>query len=184
MLYRSTSTNRLRALSALSALWCLLAGSASAAEALTPASVLADINARGAYAVVNDIFEKPEWGELLDHIETGQRQWLAVAVKIYVGSDAGSAEMLTSAVGVALLHQLRQVLLKVAPVLGMGPICSSPDIDDPRWSTQEKTVANLDARIASVSKLRGADVTSARDSCLKYLREARAFLLSPNGPYS
>jgi hypothetical protein len=181
MRYRSTSANHFRTLSAV---WCLFAGSASAADAVTPATVIADINARGAYEVVKDIFEKPEWGELLDHIETGQRQWLEVAVKLYAGTDAGSTEMLTSAVGVALLHQPRQVLLKVAPVLGMELICSSPDIDDPRWSTQEKTVANLDARIASVSNLRGADVTSARDSCLKYLREARAILLSPNGPYS
>src|SRR6266480_5170993 len=177
----STSSNRLRALSAL---WFLLAGSASAGGALTPASVLADINARGAYAVVKDIFEKPEWSELLDHIETGQRQWLEVAVKIQAGTDAGSTEMLTSAVGVALLHDPRQVLLKVAPVLGMEGICFSPDIDDPRWPTQQKAVANLDARIASVSRLRGADVASARESCLKYLKEAKAILLSPNGPYS
>jgi hypothetical protein len=180
MRYRSTSNHRPRALLPL---WFLLAGAAGAAGALTPAAVLADINARGAYAFVNAVFDKPEWGELLDHIETGQGQWLEVAIKLHAGTDAGSSEMLTSAVGVALLRNPRQVLLRVAPVLGMEGVCSSPDIDDPRWPTQQKAVANLDARIVSVSKLNRADVASARDSCLKYLRDARAVLISPNGPY-
>jgi hypothetical protein len=180
MRYSRTSDNRLRTLSAL---WFLLAGAAGAAGRLTPAAVLADINARGAYAFVNAVFDKPEWSELLGHIETGQRQWLEVAVKLHDGTDAGSSEMLTSAVGVALLHNPRQVLVKVAPVLGLEGVCSSPDIDDPRWPTQQKAVANLDARIASVTKVSGAAVASARDSCLKYLREAKAVLVSPNGPY-
>ena len=164
-------------------MWFLFAGAASAAGTLTPASVLADINARGAYAVVKDLFDKPEWSVILDHIETGQSQWLKVAVALYGGTDAGSTEMITSAAGVALLHQPRRVLLEVGPVLGLEGICSAPDIDDPRWSTQQKLVKNLDARIASVSRLNGDDVGSARDSCLKFLREARALMLSPNGPY-
>jgi hypothetical protein len=100
-----------------------------------------------------------------------------------VAVSAGRQEMLTSAAGVALLHQPRRVLLEVAPVLGLEGICSAPDIDDPRWSTQQKLVKNLDARIASVSRLNGADVASARDLCLKSLNEARALMLSPNGPY-
>jgi hypothetical protein len=84
---------------------------------------------------------------------------------------------------VALLHQPRQVLMQVAPVLGIEEVCSSPDIDDPRWSTQKKAIENLDARTAAVSRLSGADIAAARASCLKSLREARAILASPNGPY-
>jgi hypothetical protein len=81
--------------------------------------------------VVQDLFDKPKWTEILGKIETGRRQWLDVAVKLYAGTDAGSTEELALAVGVALLHQPRQVLLQVAPVLGIEEVCSSPDIDDP-----------------------------------------------------
>jgi methanethiol S-methyltransferase len=68
--------------------------------------------------------------------------------------------------------------------LGIEEVCSSPDVDDPRWSTQKKAVENLNARTAAVTQLSGADIAAARASCLKSLMEARAILVSPNGPYS
>jgi hypothetical protein len=174
----------MKSLRTVAALLFCCACDAAAAPALTAAAVLADIHVRGPYAVVQSIWEKPEWGELLGKVETGQTAWLHVAVAIYPGTDAGSAEELTSAVGVALLHDPQQVLLSVAPVLGLEGICSAPDTDDPRWPTREQVVANLDDRIAAVSHLSDRTVAAVRASCLKYLRENRALLMSPNGPYS
>jgi hypothetical protein len=177
---RSGST---RSLSTLVAVLLCCTCNAGVAQALTAAAVLSDIHARGPYAVVQSLWGKPEWDDLLVKVETGQTDWLQVAVMIYPGTDAGSAEELTYAVGAALLHDPHQVLLRVAPVLGLEGICSAPDIDDPRWSTKQKAVANLDDRIAAVRRLSDPSVAAARASCLKYLHEDRALLLSPNSPY-
>ena len=151
---------------------------------LTAAGVRADIRARGPAAVLNDLWDKPGWDELLRNIETGQSGWLRVAVKIHPATDGAASDTLTLAVGEALLHNPRVVLLQVAPELGIQSVCSAPDVDDARWDTKDKALADLDARIVAVTRLAGPDIAAARASCLQHLNEARAYLVSANGPYS
>jgi hypothetical protein len=156
----------------------------AAVDTSNAATFLADINSRGVRAVLNDIWGKPDWDSLLTQVETGQKAWLLVAVRMYEATDAGSTEMLTSATGVALLTNPRYVLLQVAPTFGLENVCSGPDIDDARWSTKPQAIANLDERIHSVSALKGQDIAKARAACLKSLKADRDLLESPNGPYS
>jgi hypothetical protein len=151
--------------------------------ALTATAVLSDIHTRGATAVVNDIWNKPAWSQILTNIETGQRQWLKVAVELHPGTDAGSSEMLTSAAGVALLHNPHDVLLRLGPELSIEGICTAPDVDDPRFDTKQKAIQSLEARIAAVTQVTSADVAAARRSCLEFLKQAKAILVTTGGPY-
>jgi len=167
-------------LSGLLALALCLA-SAATADTMTAASMLSDIKARGARAVFKSIENTPRWDEVLTHVESGERQWLKVAVMLYSATDAGDSEMLTLAAGVALLRRPRDVLIYAAPTLGIQFVCGQPVEGDPGVETPTKLLAYLDARIAAVSRLTGVDVAAARTSCLKYLTEARSQAASSNG---
>jgi hypothetical protein len=151
-------------------------------SALTAAGVMADVNARGASAVVEDLWRGPGWDQLMAHIRTGQSSWLHVAVSIRPGTDGGSGETLALALGDALDSNPRNVLSIAAPAIGTEEICSGPDIDD--YRTKEMYVAALDRRMYKVAALTDDVLLAVRTSCLKSLAETKEYMLSPKGPYS
>ena len=130
------------------------------------------------------IWNTPNWEYLLSRVETGRRAWIDVAAKLYPGTDAGSTEMLTLALGEALVHSPREVLIQGASTFGVESICSGPDVDDHRYETRDRAVAAVVERITAVRKLRGRDVAALRASCLRSLQAEKALLLSDKGPYS
>jgi hypothetical protein len=72
---------------------------------LKPETLLEEIKLKGARTVVFKLYDDSNaWDYILKEIATGDRSWLEVAVALHPGSDAGSSEMLTLAVGEALEH--------------------------------------------------------------------------------
>ena len=172
----------LRCVAAMTLL-CFLVPEASTGSIPSAPAVLSEIHTRGATAVLNEICGTPKWDQILTKIETGQSGWLDVAIALHPATDGGASEMLALAAGEALLHNPREVLMRVASVLGIEGVCSGPDIDDPRYAIQQKAVSTLDARILAVARLKDRKLSDLRDSCLKLLRSEKALLLSADGPY-
>jgi hypothetical protein len=70
-----------------------------------PADVLAAVRARGAKAVVADVWATDAWQKQIQPgVVSGDAKWLEVAQALHSGTDAGSAEDLNQALTVALLR--------------------------------------------------------------------------------
>jgi len=160
----------------------VLAPLAVGAAPITPAALLKDLEARGPKVVVEELWNGAGWDDVLWHVRSGDAEWLRVAVALHAGTDAGSSETLALALGDALDRHAAAVLRIVAPTFGTGEICAGPDID--HFVARDAYVAALDRRISAVSAIGEADLAADRASCLSSLKEVRAHILSPDGPFS
>jgi hypothetical protein len=141
----------------------------------TAREVLSQINARGPRAVLDDLWGRPGWDDLLTKVETGQEGWLKVATAIRPATDAGASEMLTLAVAAALYRNPRSTLKLGAPAFGVEAICGA--LDD-EWETKQSAIAHLNGRIGAVNTISDQDITAIRDECLKHLLHAKQYVLS------
>ena len=147
-------------------------------------SILLNIQVHGAEYVYQQYESQDEWNTVLGQIETGDKDWLKVAVAFYQVSDAGPADMLIYATGVALVNSQYYVLAVAAPVMSIEGVCGYPDMADPRFDTKEQTIAYLDARIDVVSNLNPKDISDRKEQCLEMLHKTRKEVSGPKGPFS
>ena len=147
-------------------------------------AILLNIQMRGAEYVYKQYDSQDEWNAVLEKIETGDKDWLKVAVAFYQVSDAGPAEMLIYATGVALAKSPHNALAIAAPVMSIEGVCGYPDMADPRFDTKKQTLAYLNARIDAVSNLNQKDVSDRKEQCLEMLHKTRNEVSSPKGPFS
>ena len=163
----------------------LVASAVLAANSLDASVILKKIQERGPRHSAKELWDSSSrWVELIKNVESGKKQWLEVAKALRPGTDAGASEMLGLATGVALLRSPREVLLLLAPVMGIDAICGFPDTSDDRYKTQKLTLQYLDARISTVKSLVGAEIAGLKDQCLEQLNRTKAQVLSPSGPFS
>jgi hypothetical protein len=155
-----------------------------AAELLDPLLLLKEIESKGPDFVYKNILIKEKWLAFVKNVESGKKPWLQVAAAIHPATDGGPSEALTLAAGVALIHSPKEVLLVAGPELGIEGVCGFPDMGNPQYDTQKKTVSYLDARIKTVSKLSQPEIGQVRDQCLKFLEKTKSEVLSPKGPFS
>lgn len=69
------------------------------------------------------------WKNLLSNVESGNDEWLKVAVAIHPGVDAGTGEDLTFAVATALRKNPATVLKLIGPDFPLEHICNVPLIE-------------------------------------------------------
>jgi hypothetical protein len=137
-----------------------------------PSSTLRAIDARGASAVVRELWANPQgWDRVIRAIAQGTPDGLAVALALRSGSDAGASEELTEAVTRALLTSPAAVLRTLIPPYRLDAVCSVPS--DPPM-TYEEAVAELDRLRASVASLRDSDLADRRAACLRSFDDGRA----------
>jgi hypothetical protein len=149
----------------------------SAAPPLSPSlhasSILADVRAQGARAVVAALWpDSDRWNKVMANIGRGRPEWLKVAVALRPGTDAGAAETLDEAVFVAL----RTAPVAVLKLLKDGRfdtkfVCSSNVGTD---YTPAESRRFIRERIKVLSRLSDAKVLATRDQCLAGLRAALA----------
>lgn len=140
---------------------------------LQASSILADVKAQGAGAVVASLWsDSGHWNQVMANIGRGRPEWLEVAVALHPGTDAGAAETLDEAVFFAL----RTAPVSVLKLLKEGRfetkfVCSSNVGED--YTTAESR-RFIEERIKVLSSLSDADVLATRDQCLAGLRAALA----------
>jgi hypothetical protein len=156
----------------------------TAAQNPSATSILFEIHKQGAKKVFTRLWESNEWDYVIKQIETGEKNWLRVATKLYEATDAGASEMLILATGVALYKAPYSVLEIAAPVFSIENICGYPDLGDPPLNTKVKSLAYLDARIKTVRSLNQEEVAQHREQCLETLNKTRIEVAGPKGPFS
>lgn len=150
------------------------ASQTNAGKLKDPMHLLMVIQKKGARATIEDLYKNYiTWNLLLKKIASGDQQWLNVAVRLRPGTDAGSSEMLGLAVGEALAKFPGNVLSICVPYFEIDTVCSSLDVDDPRFgASYELAIAEIQKRIDAVSVISNPALEKAKKICLKNLKES------------
>lgn len=139
---------------------------------LSPEVILQDIKVVGAKVEVTRLCKNDSlWGVVLLGVSKGIEEWLAVAEKLRPAADAGASHTLALSLGEALEHNPGTVLRKYGNSVNI--VCSSPDVDDPRYGNYEKAFEAINGRYRSVQDLQESDLKSVKDSCLRALEKSR-----------
>jgi len=127
-----------------------------------------EIKMHGAKQEVNRLSTNPTlWKLLIDSVEHGQKEWVSVAEVLLRGADAGSSEALEAALGVTLLVNPKQILMRIGLI---HSACQGPDVDDPRFNSYEKAFKSTQMRIEKVSTVNDSNLVAARNQCLDLLK--------------
>jgi hypothetical protein len=145
----------------------------------TPELLLNRIRSEGAAAVVRSLWGKTGWSDLTDHVASGNRQWVDVAMAISPGTDAGATEELSDALFVAL-GQNPAYVLKVLPMeesgaipLALSVICSGRT---DALATYDASISEQKKVEAAVEKVTVAALESKKRECLMKLKAGEADL--------
>lgn len=136
----------------------------------------ADISHLGAKRVLWEKLwdSQPAFETLLNHVESGDREWLNIAVKLRSVSDAGASEMLEASVSVALAKRPANVLAILSDERNPGTfsvvgICSdgmlSIDKSDQEIAEWRKSA------ISAITKVKLRALKRIRQKCLKNLSQ-------------
>jgi hypothetical protein len=142
----------------------------AAATPLNPRAIAADIAAHGADAVVTRLFTHGDYDRVLDHIDKGEAEWVALAPKLAPGTDAGTAESLVIALAFALPKNPRAVLPLITgkDAFPVEDVCGAPFI--------EGTIGDIPAYVkkakAAVSRVSDPKLAKAKAACLAQLDKA------------
>jgi hypothetical protein len=164
-------------------LFALGVSTAGESNAIAPTVLLQKLQGDHAQSVVQRLNDA-QWSFILKHIESGEKTWLDVAESLHERTDAGQSEMLSLAVGIALLENPSGALGTTVAGLPIEGVCGYPDMTDARTDSQAKVVAYLDARIQTLAKVTTKKGTEQRNKCVQILEATRTDVLSPNGPFS
>jgi len=155
------------------ALFLLQSGLSNAeerAQRLTLEQAKRIIIEKGARKAVETSFED-RWDQLLDAIATGVSSWLDIAVELGRHSDAEAAETLDAAMGEALQHSPREVLLRLdGKPFRPENVCGNcfADMGIQGATDFKGSIARQEAAVASVQD---AALRDRRDRCLKLIRK-------------
>lgn len=134
-------------------------------------SIVLDVRAQGAKAVVDRLNSgaRPRpWDRVLDHVETGKREWLDAAEALLDGTDAGTSTGMHVALARALPRNPGGVLkLVVSERVSIDEVCTAPFIEPtPAFITRYLR----DTRRA-LDRLRLPEVEPQRRACLAAVEE-------------
>jgi len=153
--------------------WLVYVSAASAADVPSATQISADIKARGAHAVVNDLTTRDQWDTVTDRIAKGGSEWIALAPLLAPGSDAGSAEDLGIVLAYALPKNPVAVLKALDPsngfVIGADRVCGIPFIEN---SVKDRPKYKRKA-IRAVKSVKAASLLQAKKACLAKLQNSR-----------
>ncbi len=157
---------------------CLAMAAAPAAAALEPASVMRDIDKRGAKQALARLAKQgADWGGLLDGVSSGGREWLRVANRLLAVAEDPEAYDLEAAVGEALAASPARVL-EIADAGGeiqVSWVCDETTSFEKDPGLEER-IALLADREDAVRSLRAPALAAKRATCLKSLEKARTGL--------
>jgi hypothetical protein len=132
------------------------------------------VSLRGAKVVASELFDDlPAWKFVLQHIEKGQKSWLKAAVALRPGTDAGSSEMLDSAVGNALENAPENVFRITLKEFKLEFICDGPDVDDIRYDSYDLAMKAIRKRPNQIRTIKDMHLKAATNKCISLLEKAK-----------
>lgn len=135
----------------------------------TVAEVDAGLARYGARATVNALFDQHRWDYVADQIGKGGSAWVALAVRLAPGADAGTAEELPIALAFALPVNAPAVLTAVrSGAFDVGDVCGAPFIE----GTMPSVPAYVRKAMAAVSRVRAPELAATKAACLQALAKA------------
>jgi hypothetical protein len=133
------------------------------------------LNTQHPMTAADAIWRDPKkWHSLLHGVAHGHERLMDAAARLSAGTDAGISEQIDLAFGDALAEHPGAVL-RLAPDLGSS--CSN--IDEPFTKSLRRALAEVDRRIAAVSKVVAPNLQGERSRCLAALNELKRVL--PDG---
>ena len=135
----------------------------------TPAEIATSLSQYGAHATVAALFEQRRWDFVSDRIGAGEAPYVALAVKLAPGADAGTAEDLPIALAFALPRNAPAVLAAVdAGGFDVTEVCGLPFIEN----TVEDRPAYQRLALAAVARVVDPKLAAPKAACLAALRDA------------
>ncbi|KPD18979.1 hypothetical protein ADM96_08235 [Burkholderia sp. ST111] len=134
----------------------------------SPAVLVKQIDEQGAKATVSSMSES-QWDAVLDRVDSGRPEWVALVPKLAKGTDGGNSEDLGIGLAYALPKNPKAVLKAIdpdnGPVLGVSRVCSAPFIED--------TVPDIPGYIkhakAALNKVHDPALQNVKNACLAEL---------------
>jgi hypothetical protein len=162
--------------------WLLVCGAgavAAAGSGLTATEISAEIDAKGAKAVIDrlsttnvDAMRRSDWSRTMDQIWNGRLAYIALAPKLAKGADAGPAEDLAIALARALPAAPAAVLRVIdrhnGPVLGVSRVCGVP-FSEP---SAKDVSGYLSAARSAVDEVDTPRLQRVKAACLEQLTRA------------
>src|SRR5512132_3437544 len=149
----------------------------SAQVSTRPAEILHEIQTFGARATLNALYrDDDQWTAVLRGIGGGMPEWIAVAEALKRVADAHPSESLDAAMGEALGRNAQLVLSHSAGPFALSSVCAGPDVDDERFDTLAKALAELNRRIRGVERVNDPVLARVRGDCVTALRESEGDL--------
>lgn len=136
-----------------------------AQHAMTPKSLIERIDKEGAKEVVKQLNtpNDKEWSWVMDRIEAGSAEWLHVADKLRLGTDAGASEDLEMVVARALIHNPTGVLRMTGETWKLERVCGDYEIEEPAAKARKR---KADVRLA-MRRVVAPDLQEKKTACLK-----------------
>jgi len=157
--------------SSLLLLFCSGAGSGPSAASLTAGQIEARIHAEGGRKVIKDLrADEAEFEEILSRIDSGESEWLDVALLLKPFSDGGTAEGVGYAVARALPKAPARVLSLVGHGFDLEEVCTSP-FNEPAAGIAESYERKALAALATVRDRRLGTLAS---ECAKRIKTPAA----------
>ncbi|MBE1159483.1 hypothetical protein [Dyella acidiphila] len=153
----------------IAVLWAM-AGMVQAQQPLSAAGLAKEIDAKGAKAVVEGLGDR--FDGVLDRIDTGDADWIALVPRLAQGTDAGNSEGLSIALAYALPKNPAAVLAVVTEdggILSVSRVCSIPFIED---SVKDRPGYKRQA-LRAMEAVRVAALQRAKESCFAVLSRSR-----------
>jgi hypothetical protein len=153
---------------------------AQGGAAVTPAEVEAMLGNQTPQQVVNALWgsgDNSRWGTVASGIAKGDPAWLALAVRISAGTDAGTADDFGIAAGDALTTNPTGALRLLSQIeMGAGA-CDENGFEVPA----EQARAFYQTAIASVERVTDSGLQQIKNQCLAALREGMGKYPGLNG---
>jgi len=138
-------------------------------KAITAAGVLELIEKNGRRPALQLLWDdNNKWDTVWNGIVSGDAEWLRVAVKLRPVSDAGSSEMLHSAVSLALVNAPERVLSLPEDLFPLGASCYYLQFDVPEYGNIEL----LNRKEKAVRNLNNPAMQDKKAKCLAKIKEA------------
>jgi hypothetical protein len=142
-------------------------------KSVSPDIIHINIEKYGAHKVVAELYSDQEkWSYINEEIGAGNAQWIKIAVELYEGSDAGASEMLVSSLGEALASAPEPVFKYAIPKIGLGLICSGPDVDNPKFNSYNAAVAAIEKRKNRLMEINDPKLKELKYDCIKHLKQS------------
>ena len=149
---------------------------AAAPSAAAAERILADIERRGAKAVLDELYAREgRWRPVIEGVTSGQTTWLAVAAALKPATlrNLSAAQELTVAVSRALEKAPKTVLGVLDAAFDADDVCSLNTVEDSLGTDYRAALAAVERRERAVSRVSDAELAQTRDECLAFLEELK-----------